>query len=64
MHLDHDNCLEAVLLKGPSSDVEAFGDSVMSRPGIHHGRLHRIPVPRTDDSQPHAHPHPDRHSHD
>jgi CopG family nickel-responsive transcriptional regulator len=66
MHLDHDNCLEAVLLKGPSSDVEAFGDSVMSRPGIHHGRLHRIPAPGTDGAHEHAHTHPHshRHSHD
>ena len=68
MHLDHDNCLEAVLLKGSSSEVEAFGDSVMSRPGIHHGRLHRIPAPGADDArehpQGHAHSHPRPHSHD
>jgi CopG family transcriptional regulator, nickel-responsive regulator len=43
MHLDHDHCLEAVLLKGPASQVESFGDSVMARPGIRYGRLHRIP---------------------
>lgn len=43
MHLDHDQCLEAVLLKGPASQIEAFGDSVMARPGIRYGRLHRIP---------------------
>jgi CopG family nickel-responsive transcriptional regulator len=60
MHLDHDNCLEAVLLKGPATEVESFGDSVMSRPGIHHGRLHRIPVPGGDG---HGRAHTKRHSH-
>ena len=68
MHLDHDNCLEAVLLKGPSTDVEAFGDSVMARPGIHHGRLHRIPTPGAaeEHAQAHARGHTQghRHSHD
>jgi CopG family nickel-responsive transcriptional regulator len=62
MHLDHDNCLEAVLLKGPAAEIEAFGDSVTSRPGIHHGRLHRIPVP--GGGQAHAHGPGHRHSHD
>lgn len=64
MHLDHDNCLEAVLLKGPSSEVEAFGDSVMSRPGIHHGRLHRIPAPGTDEGAAQGHHDHDHHGHD
>lgn len=67
MHLDHDHCLEAVLLKGPASQVEAFGDSVMSRPGIHHGRLHRIPAPTDENGHVHSHghhQHPHRHSHD
>jgi CopG family transcriptional regulator, nickel-responsive regulator len=59
MHLDHEHCLEAVLLKGPGSQVAAFGDSVMARPGIRHGRLHRIPSPATD-----HHDHPDHHDHD
>jgi CopG family transcriptional regulator, nickel-responsive regulator len=58
MHLDHDHCLEAVLLKGPASQVASFSDAVMARPGIRHGRLHRIPfdVPPPDG---HAHVHHD-----
>ena len=54
MHLDHDHCLEAVLLKGLASQIEAFGDSVMARPGIRHGRLHRIPF---EGAEPEAHLH-------
>jgi CopG family transcriptional regulator, nickel-responsive regulator len=62
MHLDHDHCLEAVLLKGPASQVESFGDSVMARPGIRHGRLHRIPSP-TGPAHDHAHGHGHGHDH-
>lgn len=45
MHLDHDTCVETALLRGRAQDVLAFGETVMSRPGIQHGRLHRIPLP-------------------
>ncbi|AGA32987.1 Nickel responsive regulator NikR [Thioalkalivibrio nitratireducens DSM 14787] len=44
MHLDHDLCVESVLLKGHAADVQAFAESVMARPGIRHGQLHRIPL--------------------
>ncbi len=48
MHLDHDTCVETALLRGRARDVLAFGETVMSRPGIQHGRLHRIPLPDRD----------------
>jgi CopG family transcriptional regulator, nickel-responsive regulator len=57
MHLDHDHCLEAVLLKGPGSQIESFGDAVMARPGIRHGRLHKIPAPSGSDEHGHIHSH-------
>src|SRR6056297_2803585 len=63
MHLDHDHCLEAVLLKGPGTQVEAFGDSVMARAGIRHGQLHRIPSPAPA-RRGHSHGHHREHSHD
>ncbi|WP_006787035.1 nickel-responsive transcriptional regulator NikR [Thiorhodospira sibirica] len=43
VHLDQDHCLETVLLKGNSDAVQAFGESVMTRPGVHHGHLYQIP---------------------
>ncbi len=44
MHLDHDLCVESVLLRGNANDVQAFAESVVARPGIRHGKLHRIPL--------------------
>ena len=44
VHLDHDNCLETVILRGLVQSVQAFADDVISSPGIRHGKLHLIPV--------------------
>ena len=38
-HLDGDNCLEVVLLRGKSKDVQHLGDSLISTKGVKHGRL-------------------------
>jgi CopG family nickel-responsive transcriptional regulator len=60
MHVNADHCVESVLLKGSAREVLAFAESVMVRPGILHGHLHRIPIvdPHPHDPHPHdAHPH-------
>ena len=57
MHLDHDLCVESVLLRGKASDVQAFAESVVARPGIRHGRLHRIPLEHAPEERPATGPH-------
>ena len=44
VHLDHDNCLEAVFLRGPVNAVRAFADTVIAERGVRHGSLHMVPV--------------------
>ncbi len=44
VHLDHDNCMETVVLKGPVETVRKFANSVISRPGVRHGQLYLVPV--------------------
>ena len=63
MHLDHDLCVESVLLKGKASDVQAFAESVVARPGIRHGRLHRIPLEQASEGKK-AEGHHHGHKHD
>ncbi len=53
MHVDHATCVEAALLRGSATDVLSFGESVMARPGIQHGRLHRIPLTGSPATAPH-----------
>lgn len=38
-HLDHDTCLEVVLLRGKSRDVQQLADKLISTKGVRHGRL-------------------------
>jgi CopG family transcriptional regulator, nickel-responsive regulator len=39
VHLDHDNCLEVVIMKGKAGDVRKLGDHLLSLRGVKHGRL-------------------------
>jgi CopG family nickel-responsive transcriptional regulator len=43
-HLDHDNCLETVILKGPTQSVVDFAQSVMAQSGVRHGQFRPIPI--------------------
>jgi CopG family transcriptional regulator, nickel-responsive regulator len=39
VHLDHHNCLEVLLLKGPADGVRTLGDKLVSTRGVKHGKL-------------------------
>lgn len=57
LHLDHDTCLEAAILRGRTGDVEAFANAVMAQPGVRHGHLWVVPVDLRLDSHHHDHHH-------
>jgi CopG family nickel-responsive transcriptional regulator len=38
-HLDHESCLEVVVLRGKSRDVQKLADRLISTKGVQHGRL-------------------------
>ncbi|MFN7936842.1 MAG: nickel-responsive transcriptional regulator NikR [Bryobacteraceae bacterium] len=39
VHLDHDHCLEVLILKGKSAAVRKLAESLISTKGVKHGRL-------------------------
>lgn len=39
VHLDHDNCLEVLVLKGKSGEVRSIADRLISTKGVRHGKL-------------------------
>jgi len=43
-HLDHDNCIESVILRGPTASVLAFAQSMIAEKGVRHGEFRPIPV--------------------
>lgn len=53
LHLDHNHCLETAVLHGPVTRIQAFADSIIAQPGVHHGKLYMLPV-RTS-TQTHRH---------
>ena len=41
-HLDHEHCIETVILRGPALTVRRFADAVTAERGVHHGQLNLI----------------------
>jgi CopG family nickel-responsive transcriptional regulator len=39
VHLDHDNCLEVLVVKGKAGNVRKIADGLISTKGVKHGRL-------------------------
>ncbi len=39
VHLDHDNCLEVLVVRGEAALVRALADRLLSTKGVKHGRL-------------------------
>ncbi|MCX8016681.1 MAG: nickel-responsive transcriptional regulator NikR [Rhodocyclaceae bacterium] len=43
-HLDHDHCLESVILRGATATVRAFADALIAERGVRHGQLNLVSV--------------------
>jgi CopG family nickel-responsive transcriptional regulator len=39
VHLDHHNCLEVVIMKGPSAALRSIADQILSLRGVKHGKF-------------------------
>jgi CopG family nickel-responsive transcriptional regulator len=61
-HLDHDSCLEVLIVHGKSAQVSQFADRLIGLKGVQHGRLvmtvpaHSI-APQHDKGYKHSHKH-------
>ncbi len=53
-HLDHENCLESVILRGPTAAVRSFADALIAERGVRHGQLNLIDV-EVDSGRAHGH---------
>ncbi len=54
VHLDHDNCMETVVLRGAVERVRAFADAVIAQPGVRHGNFYLLPVTASDEAHDHG----------
>lgn len=58
VHLDHDTCLETMILKGRAAAVRAFADGIQAERGVRHGVVNLITVTPNDHhaaAQAHGH---------
>lgn len=60
-HLDHEQCIETVMLKGQVKRVREFAEQIIAERGVRHGVLNLINVefgtPHTHDGTTHSHRH-------
>ena len=65
-HLDHDSCLEVLIVHGKAVRVQQFADLIIGLKGVQHGRL-VMTVPSLDaghePSHAPSHEHPHQHNH-
>jgi CopG family nickel-responsive transcriptional regulator len=57
VHLDHENCLETVMLRGRTEVVRRFADALIAERGVRHGQVNLVPVDE-DTGHGHVHSHP------
>lgn len=43
-HLDHDNCIESIILQGSTNAVLRFAESIIAEKGVRHGKINLVPV--------------------
>lgn len=61
VHLDHENCMEVTVLRGPTAEVKRFAGEICAETGVRHGKLNAVPVEIKATHSHHSHGH---HAHD
>jgi len=60
-HLDHDSCLEVLIVHGKAADIEQLADRLIGLKGVQHGRLVKtVPAHALDAGKKPAHKHAHR----
>lgn len=44
VHLDHDSCLEVMVLRGPLTEVKSYAERFIAQSGVRHGSIHLLPL--------------------
>ena len=63
-HLDHDSCLEVLIVHGTAKQVEQFAERLIGLKGVQHGRLVKtVPAHALEAGKKSAHKHTHKHPH-
>lgn len=55
VHLDHENCLEVVVLNGETANLRSFAEATIAETGVRHGKLHLIGTELVQGQHRHGH---------
>lgn len=58
VHLDHDRCLEVIVLRGTGAELRALAETIRGLKGVHTGTLTLAGAAPHDHESGHSHPHP------
>ncbi|MBF0177071.1 MAG: nickel-responsive transcriptional regulator NikR [Magnetococcales bacterium] len=51
IHLDHERCLETVILRGSVERIQAHAQAMTAEAGVRHGHLHVVPMASITDPE-------------
>jgi CopG family nickel-responsive transcriptional regulator len=62
VHLDHNRCLEVIILRGRSDELQRVAERLLATRGVKHGGIEIVTesVEGEDDHHAHSHPRPSR----
>jgi CopG family transcriptional regulator, nickel-responsive regulator len=66
VHLNHDLCLEVIVLRGPAPALQELAAELSGLKGIHQAQLviaRAVAEKEATPTHPHSHPHPHPHRH-
>ncbi|MDD2759499.1 MAG: nickel-responsive transcriptional regulator NikR [Methylomonas sp.] len=58
VHLDHEDCLESLFLRGSTQVVRGFAEKICAESGVRHGSVNLVPVDPSATEHSHTHFHP------
>lgn len=64
IHLDHDHCLEVVVMQGRSDELRAASDKILATRGVTHGGLELVATTAQLHAHGHGHAHDHAHAHE
>lgn len=63
VHLDHDRCLEVIVMRGPADVIRTASERILATRGVLHGGLELIAESAAPITHSHAHSHSHAHAH-
>lgn len=56
-HLDHEQCIETVILRGPTAEVRELANALIAERGVRHGQLNLVSAEIRMKQHEHSHAH-------